>query len=153
MFVHFLLIGERNFIIICQRFFVVFIIFSEMASERDRSKLSNPNKHIPKDAQVIMSILKELGISDYEPRVINQLLEFTYRKYSDKTITSSADGFTYCLFCMRLGYVTCILDDAKVYTNHAKKKVIDLDDVKLASQMVLDKAFTAPPPRDVISDI
>ncbi|KAG4074214.1 hypothetical protein HA402_015517 [Bradysia odoriphaga] len=100
-----------------------------MASERDRSKQSNPNKHIPKDAQVIMSILKELGITDYEPRVINQLLEFTYR------------------------YVTCILDDAKVYTNHAKKKVIDLDDVKLASQMVLDKAFTAPPPRDVLLEL
>lgn len=53
------------------------------------------------------------------------------------------------MFICVLGYVTCILDDAKVYTNHAKKKVIDLDDVKLASQMVLDKAFTAPPPRDV----
>jgi len=100
-----------------------------MASERERSKQTNPNKHIPKDAQVIMSILKELGITDYEPRVINQLLEFTYR------------------------YVTCILDDAKVYTNHAKKKVIDLDDVKLASQMVLDKAFTAPPPRDVLLEL
>lgn len=57
---------------------------------------------------------------------------------------------TFCiLFVSLAGYVTCILDDAKVYTNHAKKKVIDLDDVKLASQMVLDKAFTAPPPRDV----
>ncbi|KAJ6635503.1 Transcription initiation factor TFIID subunit 9 [Pseudolycoriella hygida] len=100
-----------------------------MASERERSKQTNPNKHIPKDAQVIMSILKELGITDYEPRVINQLLEFTYR------------------------YVTCILDDAKVYTNHAKKKVIDLDDVKLASQMVLDKSFTAPPPRDVLLEL
>lgn len=48
-----------------------------------------------------------------------------------------------------LGYVTCILDDAKVYANHAKKKVIELDDVKLACQMTLEKAFTAPPPREV----
>jgi transcription initiation factor TFIID subunit 9B len=38
-------------------------------------------KHIPKDAQVIMSIMKDMGIHEYEPRVINQLLEFTYRKY------------------------------------------------------------------------
>lgn len=51
-----------------------------MASERDK-RPGNPVKHIPKDAQVIMSILKELGISEYEPRVINQLLEFTYRKF------------------------------------------------------------------------
>jgi transcription initiation factor TFIID subunit 9B len=38
-------------------------------------------KHVPKDAQVIMSIMKDMGINEYEPRVINQLLEFTYRKY------------------------------------------------------------------------
>lgn len=37
-------------------------------------------KHIPKDAQVIMSLLRELDIKDHEPRVINQLLEFTYRE-------------------------------------------------------------------------
>lgn len=73
--------SERYFPFNCHRFLLfLFFLFSEMASERDRSKQSNPNKHIPKDAQVIMSILKELGISDYEPRVINQLLEFTYRK-------------------------------------------------------------------------
>lgn len=47
------------------------------------------------------------------------------------------------------GYVTCILDDAKVFANHARKKTIDLDDVKLATEVVLDKAFTCPPPRHV----
>lgn len=34
----------------------------------------------PKDALVMSSILREMGISDYEPRVVNQMLEFTYRK-------------------------------------------------------------------------
>lgn len=37
-------------------------------------------KHVPKDAQVIASIMKDMGIVDYEPKVVNQLLEFTYRK-------------------------------------------------------------------------
>lgn len=46
----------------------------------DKPKSNSSVKHIPKDAQVIMSILKELNITEYEPRVINQLLEFTYRK-------------------------------------------------------------------------
>ncbi|XP_055633600.1 transcription initiation factor TFIID subunit 9 [Toxorhynchites rutilus septentrionalis] len=95
----------------------------------EKLKIASQVKHIPKDAQVIMSILKELGVTDYEPRVINQLLEFTYR------------------------YVTCILDDAKVFANHARKKVIELDDVKLSTQMILDKAFTSPPPRDVLLEI
>lgn len=59
-----------------------------MASEREKndqkSKSNSSVKHIPKDAQVIMSIMKELNVTDYEPRVINQLLEFTYRKYNNK---------------------------------------------------------------------
>lgn len=103
-----------------------------MASEKEKSETKKVNsqiKHVPKDAQVIMSILKELGIQDYEPRVVNQLLEFTYR------------------------YVTCILDDAKVFANHAKKKTLDLEDVKLACDMVLDKAFTCPPPRHVLTKL
>lgn len=35
-------------------------------------------KPIPRDAQVIQAILKDMGITEYEPRVINQLLEFVY---------------------------------------------------------------------------
>lgn len=50
-------------------------------------------RQMPKDALVIVSILKELGITDYEPRVINQLLEFTYSKYSRLDVT----------FLLRLG--------------------------------------------------
>lgn len=125
-----------------------------MASERekwDKPKSGNSVKHIPKDAQVIMSILKELGISEYEPRVINQLLEFTYSKFwFSKSYISQfrTESLTLWLF-VPSGYVTCILDDAKIYANHAKKKTIDLDDVKLATQMTLEKAFTGPPPRDV----
>ncbi|CAH0589291.1 unnamed protein product [Chrysodeixis includens] len=98
-------------------------------SEKDKSKAMVQTKHIPKDAQVIMSIMKEVGISDYEPRVVNQLLEFTYR------------------------YVTSVLDDARVFATHAKKKTIDLDDVRLAVQMQLDKSFTSPPPREVLLEI
>ena len=45
-----------------------------MNNDKPRSSV----KHIPKDAQVIMSIMKDMGINDYDPKVINQLLEFTY---------------------------------------------------------------------------
>ncbi|CAG9788497.1 unnamed protein product [Diatraea saccharalis] len=98
-------------------------------AEKDKSKVNTQTKYIPKDAQVIMSIMKEVGITDYEPRIVNQLLEFTYK------------------------YVTSILDDARVFANHAKKKTIDLDDVRLAVQMQLDKSFTSPPPREVLLEI
>lgn len=50
----------------------------------EKPKSSSYLKHVPKDAQVIVSIMKDMGITDYEPKVINQLLEFTYRKYKNK---------------------------------------------------------------------
>ncbi|XP_041981922.1 transcription initiation factor TFIID subunit 9 [Aricia agestis] len=98
-------------------------------SEKDKSKAIIQTKNVPKDAQVVMSIMKEIGVTEYEPRVVNQLLEFTYR------------------------YVTSVLEDARVFANHAKKKTIDLDDVRLSVQMQLDKSFTNPPPREVLLEI
>ena len=71
------------------------------------------DKSTPKDAQVIAAILRDMGITEYEPRVINQLLEFCYR------------------------YITTVLDDAKVISGHAKKKNVDADDVKLAVQVTI----------------
>lgn len=86
-------------------------------------------KSTPKDAQVMSAILKDMGIAEYEPRVINQMLEFTYR------------------------YVTNILDDARLFSAHAKKRSVDVDDVRLAIQMQADKSFTSPPPRDLLMEI
>ncbi|XP_043913389.1 transcription initiation factor TFIID subunit 9-like [Protopterus annectens] len=86
-------------------------------------------KSVPKDAQVMAQILKDMGVSEYEPRVINLMLEFTYR------------------------YVTTILEDAKIYSSHAKKANVDSDDVRLAIQCRTDQSFTSPPPRDFLLDI
>ncbi|NXL34555.1 TAF9 factor, partial [Glaucidium brasilianum] len=88
------------------------------------AKMASP-KSAPKDAQVMAQILKDMGITEYEPRVINQMLEFAYR------------------------YVTTILEDAKIYSSHAKKFSVDADDVRLAIQCRTDQSFTSPPPRDV----
>nr|XP_038955366.1 transcription initiation factor TFIID subunit 9B isoform X2 [Rattus norvegicus] len=88
-----------------------------------------PLKNAPRDALVMAQILKDMGITDYEPRVINQMLEFAFR------------------------YVTTILDDAKIYSSHAKKPTVDADDVRLAIQCRADQSFTSPPPRDFLLDI
>ncbi|OCT66040.1 hypothetical protein XELAEV_18042294mg [Xenopus laevis] len=94
----------------------------------EQAKMASP-KSAPKDAQVMAQILKDMGITEYEPRVINQMLEFTYR------------------------YVTTILEDAKIYSSHAKKSDVDADDVRLAIQCRTDQSFTSPPPRDFLLDI
>ena len=74
-------------------------------------------KVLPKDAQVMVAILKDMGINDFEPRVINQMLEFSYR------------------------YVTGILEDARVYSSHARKKTLDTEDVKLAVQLAAEQVI------------
>uniref|UniRef100_G1TRJ2 TATA-box binding protein associated factor 9b n=1 Tax=Oryctolagus cuniculus TaxID=9986 RepID=G1TRJ2_RABIT len=88
-----------------------------------------PPKNAPTDSLVMAQILKDMGITEYEPRVINQMLEFAFR------------------------YVTTILDDAKIYSSHAKKPNVDADDVRLAIQCRADQSFTSPPPRDFLLDI
>ena len=42
-----------------------------------------------------------------------------------------------------------MLEDARIYCNHANKKEIDAEDIKLAVQIRMDHSFTSPPPRDV----
>jgi len=56
---------------------------NKMADKTDNetSEGTLPAKSTPKDALVMGAILKEMGISEYEPRVINQMLEYTYRKF------------------------------------------------------------------------
>lgn len=48
-----------------------------------------------------------------------------------------------------LGYVTSVLEDARTFSEHAGRKAIRTDDVKLSVMMQLDKVFASPPPRDV----
>ncbi|KAK2530278.1 Taf9b [Columba guinea] len=50
------------------------------------AKMASP-KSAPKDAQVMAQILKDMGITEYEPRVINQMLEFTYNIARQKNQT------------------------------------------------------------------
>ena len=83
----------------------------------------------PKDAQVIKAILNDMGMTEYEPRIITQLLEFVYR------------------------YVTNVAEDAKLVSNHAKKKLVDVDDIRLAVQMYNEQNYNTPPSRDVLLEM
>ncbi|XP_014441893.1 LOW QUALITY PROTEIN: transcription initiation factor TFIID subunit 9-like [Tupaia chinensis] len=79
----------------------------------ESGKMTSP-KSMPKDVQMMAQILKDMGITEYEPRVINQMLEFAFQ------------------------YMTTILDDAKSYSSHAKKATVGTDDVRLAIQCRAD---------------
>ena len=36
---------------------------------------------VPRDVRVMCAILKSMGVDDFEPKVVNQLLEFTHSTY------------------------------------------------------------------------
>jgi len=84
---------------------------------------------MPRDAKIVKSLLKSMGVEGYEPRVIHKFLELWYR------------------------YVVDVLTDAQVYSEHAGKSAIDCDDVKLAIQSKVNFSFSQPPPREVITVI
>lgn len=65
----------------------------------------------PQMAVIIESIIKSMGIEDFDPSVIQQLLEFIYR------------------------YSTGVIEDGKVYAKHANKKFLDDSDVSLALKL------------------
>lgn len=87
------------------------------------------DKAMPQGAKVMMAILKDMNIMEYEPRVVEQLLEFSYR------------------------YISTILEDSKVLSHHARKKAVDIDDVKLAVQMYTEHNLTNPPTRDILLEV
>jgi len=84
---------------------------------------------LPRDAKVVALILKSMGVEDYEPRVLNQFLEFLHR------------------------YTTDVLQDAQVFCEHSNKTEIDLDDVRLAIQSRVNQSFTQPPSREVLLEL
>jgi hypothetical protein len=48
------------------------------------------------------------------------------------------------------GYIQKVLKNAKVYSTHAKKSKIDIEDVTLSIKTILSQSFVSPPPREVL---
>nr|POE74218.1 transcription initiation factor tfiid subunit 9 [Quercus suber] len=92
-------------------------------------EMAEGDEDLPRDAKIVKSLLKSMGVEDYEPRVIHQFLELWYR------------------------YVVDVLTDAQVYSEHAGKPAIDCDDVKLAIQSKVNSSFSQPPPREVLLEL
>eukprot|EP01135_Chromosphaera_perkinsii_P001640 Nk52_evm17s208 gene=Nk52_evmTU17s208 len=90
---------------------------------------SNSKEQVPRDVRVMCAILKSMGAEDFEPKVVNQLLEFTHR------------------------YVTEVFADSMSYCVHANKQSVDVEDVKLAIQSKVDHSFSAPPPREFLMEL
>lgn len=91
--------------------------------------MADGEEDLPRDAKIVKTLLKSMGVENYEPRVVHQFLELWYR------------------------YVVDVLTDAQVYSEHAGKSTIDSDDVKLAIQSKVNFSFAQPPPREVLLEL
>ncbi|KNA02936.1 hypothetical protein SOVF_213880, partial [Spinacia oleracea] len=86
--------------------------------------MAEGEEDMPRDAKIVKSLLKSMGVEEHEPRVVHQFLELWYR------------------------YVVDVLTDAQGYSEHAGKGTIDCDDIKLAIQSKVNFRFSQPPPRE-----
>ncbi|KAL3326516.1 hypothetical protein AABB24_037270 [Solanum stoloniferum] len=84
---------------------------------------------LPRDAKIVKTLLKSMGVDDYEPRVVHQFLELWYR------------------------YVVDVLTDAQVYSEHVGKASIDSNDIKLAIQSKVNFSFSQPPPHEFLLNL
>ena len=60
--------------------------------EGSSSSSSSSSSHLPKEAKVMESIVKSAGVTQFEPRVITQLLELSYRWERRELTLSGCDG-------------------------------------------------------------
>lgn len=84
----------------------------------------SPNT-IPRDALVMDEILRQMGVREYDPRVVAQLLEFTHR------------------------YVSELIKDADDYRQHAGRDKLSLGDVQVARETRDQFSFTPSLPREI----
>ncbi|TPX34030.1 hypothetical protein SmJEL517_g03176 [Synchytrium microbalum] len=84
---------------------------------------------IPRDARLISLLLQSMGIEEYEPRVLHQLLEFMHR------------------------YVLDVLNDSMVVADHAGRQEINNADLELAVLSRLEHSFALPPSHDALLEL
>lgn len=83
---------------------------------------------LPSDGVVIKQVLDSMGIKEYEPRVVHQLLDFMYRNVAEVLHVAEA-------FSDRAGSV---------------KREIGMEDVMLAIQAKATTSFVTPPSQDAL---
>ncbi|CAG8724861.1 3195_t:CDS:2 [Dentiscutata erythropus] len=81
---------------------------------------------VPRDSKVMELIIRSAGVSDFEPKVVQQLLEFTHR------------------------YTIDVIQDAAAYAEHTGKNDIDDEDIKLAIQGRINHSFIHPPQQEFL---
>ena len=77
------------------------------------------------------AIIRDMGIEDWEPQVIQQLLEYSYKYEYIALNTSNTDTCMNTLNtsnkCVISRYVTDLVIEAKMLSHHARKRTIEAE--------------------------
>lgn len=84
---------------------------------------------MPKDAAIILRIMRALHINSYEPSVVDQLLQFVHR------------------------YASSVIDESTRHAMHAGHKRVEADDLRLGTFMTLEMAYTPQPPKEALLEL
>jgi hypothetical protein len=61
------------------RFLSCLCTFSIRIRARAMASDRSVERRIPRDAAVVINVLRSMGVEEWEPRVVNQLMEFVHR--------------------------------------------------------------------------
>ncbi|KAI8833649.1 transcription initiation factor IID, 31kD subunit-domain-containing protein [Chytriomyces cf. hyalinus JEL632] len=84
---------------------------------------------LPRNARIVSLIMQAMDVTDYQPAVLPQLMEFVHR------------------------YVLDVVADAQLFADHAGRTEIDADDVRLAVEAKMSHSFTGAPSKEVLASI
>ena len=73
--------------------------------------MSSSNAPLPRDAHLVIAVLRSMGVTEYDPHVLHQLLEFLHR------------------------YCTEIFHEGHQYAEHAGRSQLECEDVQLALRL------------------
>ncbi|CAF1192253.1 unnamed protein product [Adineta steineri] len=95
--------------------------------------MSNPSateeqNRLPKDGLVVQTMLQDMGITNFEPKLIPMVLDFMHQ------------------------YTTDVLEEAKLFSIHAGRKQVELEDIKLACQNWAEEHSTMPS-KDTLTEL
>ncbi|KAJ3252848.1 hypothetical protein HDU77_004889 [Chytriomyces hyalinus] len=98
-------------------------------SQQQQQQQHQEPLELPRNARIVSLIMQAMDVTDYQPAVLPQLMEFVHR------------------------YVLDVVADAQLFADHAGRTEIDADDVRLAVEAKMSHSFTGAPSKEVLASI
>ncbi|KAJ3400699.1 hypothetical protein HDU80_006695 [Chytriomyces hyalinus] len=113
-------------------------------SQQQQQQQHQEPLELPRNARIVSLIMQAMDVTDYQPAVLPQLMEFVHKR---------AIALIYDRLFEFKGYVLDVVADAQLFADHAGRTEIDADDVRLAVEAKMSHSFTGAPSKEVLASI